>query len=344
MSEEAPRLSSLSVLGGPLHGKTLNLSKEAAEILIGSAPSCGFRLQAPGVAPRHARIVADETGAAVFAIDDTRGVYLNFEKVEGRAALADGDVLRLGPPQDKASVMLQLEFGGELTDAPTPAGSGDDDLLIADLHASDDAFVLSEDPVVPAAPPPVAAVPAAAPPIFESDPVFEVAAVEDAHPVEPAVAADEFFVAAEAEAPAPPPVVAPPAPPPAAPAHAPPPSAIAFDATDDFALPSFDPNWSSAAAPAPAPPPMAAAAADEFFVGDEAPAPARGSSRGRAVVRGRIELRDRRPAVGVRFGCVRATSRTACSGSRHTLGTRSRRPGRRAYARAGSREAGRGQR
>jgi hypothetical protein len=114
MSDESPRLSSLSVLGGPLHGKTLQLSRDLEEITIGSDPSCRFRLEIAGVAPVHARILADETGAVVFDVPGSRGLFLNFEKVEGRVVLHNGDMLRLGPPQDRDCVMVQLDFGGPL--------------------------------------------------------------------------------------------------------------------------------------------------------------------------------------------------------------------------------------
>ena len=58
MSEDRARLSAISVLGGPLHGKTYRFPKKGAEVLIGSGPGCDFRLEAPGVAARHLRIVA----------------------------------------------------------------------------------------------------------------------------------------------------------------------------------------------------------------------------------------------------------------------------------------------
>ena len=120
MSDSSTRLSSMAVLGGPLHGKTLQLSESPEEITIGSDPSCRFHLDIPGVSALHARIVADESGAAVFDSPGSRGLFLNFEKVEGRAALSDGDMLRLGPPQERDSVMIQLEFGGALLDIEPP--------------------------------------------------------------------------------------------------------------------------------------------------------------------------------------------------------------------------------
>ena len=183
MSDQGTRLSSLSVLGGPLHGKTLQLSKEPEEITIGSDPSCRFRLELASVSAVHARIVADETGAAVFDGPGSRGLFLNFEKVEGRANLSDGDMLRLGPPQERDSVMIQLDFGGALLEseppifasadsspalvaplmsAPTPepplfaaaesdaapaAANDPDAAFIAELSAADDdAFVISDEP------------------------------------------------------------------------------------------------------------------------------------------------------------------------------------------------------
>jgi FHA domain/IPT/TIG domain len=284
MSEDAARLSSLAVLGGTLHGNVYRLSRDPEEITIGSDPSCRFRLESPQVAPLHARIVADETGAAVFDTQSPQGVYLNFKKVEGRAVLNDGDMLRLGPPQDRSTVMIQLEFGGELLESPpapalapaavppgapetpfatanpdTPFAIGrDEDLdaaLIADLQSSDDAFVVAEDEPAARAP----SLPATGP--------------SRALPMDEVVAADEFFVAAEPEA-----VAADPAPaaptPPAAPRASVESSPSAFGMSEgDFALPSFDPNWGAKPTP-PVPP----AAPDEFFVSENAsPAPASAS-------------------------------------------------------------------
>jgi hypothetical protein len=193
----------------------------------------------------------------VFDAQSPRGVFLNFDRVEGRAALHDGDMLRLGPPQERESVMIQMEFGGELAEGPPTSAAapesdaGDDAALLAQLSAADDDFVIQEEPAAPA-PAPAAPVPG---------------------PMEAPVEADEFFVVAEPEPPPAAPVAAPP-PEPARPALAPaaaeePP----FLGDSGFGLPSFDPNW-SAAAPSPAP---AAPAGDEFFVSDVAPAPAPGA-------------------------------------------------------------------
>ena len=289
MSEDGARLSSLAVLGGPLHGKVYRLSRDPEEITIGSGPSCRFRLENPAIAPLHARIVADETGAAVFDAQSPQGLYLNFEKVEGRAALHDGDMLRLGPPQDRASVMIQLEFGGELLEAAPassspPAVGRDEDLdaaLIADLHSSEEAFVIAEDsPAVPPPPPPAPApapptateaVVAPAPPARPTPPSPEIALestpVGEAAPVDEVVVADEFFVAAEPEAVAVAQAPPAPAPPPPAPRPSEEASPSAFGMNEgDFALPSFDPNW-GAKPTTPAPP----AAPDEFFVSEATP-------------------------------------------------------------------------
>ena len=284
-----------------MHGKTLQLSRDPEEITIGSDPSCRFRLELAGVSGIHARIVADETGAAVFDAPGSRGLFLNFEKVEGRANLSDGDMLRLGPPQERDSVMIQLEFGGALIESeppifasgaispaggagpvvaappePSPAVAAEstppvthdpDAAFIAELSsADDDAFVIDE-PEVPATPEPVAPpAPAAAQPVadFEAaapEPFLEPLPVVDAAPL----VADEFFVAAEIEAP-PPPAPTPRVPEPPPPSAAPTPS-VAFEMPGEgaFDLPSFDPNWSA---------PPAAPAGKGFFADNPPTAPA----------------------------------------------------------------------
>jgi hypothetical protein len=110
MSDVPLRLASLMVLGGALHGKHLDLDDLVDEILIGSDPDCRLHLDMPGVSPIHARVWVDLEGAVLHDTHSSRGLYVNFERVEGKAPLRDGDMIWLGPPQEPGSVMIQCHF------------------------------------------------------------------------------------------------------------------------------------------------------------------------------------------------------------------------------------------
>ena len=110
MSEGHLRLVALSVLGGPLHGRRHNPEEVVAEILIGSDPDCHLVLELPGISPIHAKLWADLNEATVYDTSAPRGVYVNTTRVEDKAAVVEGDVLWLGPPQEPDSVCVKLQF------------------------------------------------------------------------------------------------------------------------------------------------------------------------------------------------------------------------------------------
>jgi hypothetical protein len=130
--------ASLTVLGGPLKGKTLLLEDAVDEILVGSDPDSRFCLDLPGVSPIHARIWLDLAGAKVYDTRSSRGIFINDSRVQGEAVLHDGDILWLGPPGEEDSVMIRYRGASDLEGVqPMPApeeGSassfaiGDDDL------------------------------------------------------------------------------------------------------------------------------------------------------------------------------------------------------------------------
>src|SRR4029453_12759186 len=100
MSDPPSRLSALTVLGGPLHGRTFPLKTAGGEVLIGSGPECEVCLELPGIDPAHARLRVDRTGNTVHATGSPRGVFVNFDAVADERTLVTGDVLRLGAPND----------------------------------------------------------------------------------------------------------------------------------------------------------------------------------------------------------------------------------------------------
>ena len=254
--------SSLTVLGGPLKGKTLLLEDAVDEILVGSDPDSRFCLDLPGVSPIHARIWLDLAGAKIYDTRSARGVYINDSRVEGEALLHDGDILWLGPPGEDDSVMIRYRGPSDLEGVqPMPAAdatpSGDEEAILftgdepapeADLASS---FAIGDDEF--AEPPPV-------PPRTPSPP-----APSEGEPL--AGLLDDFAFLEEptaAVAPSPVPPSAPAAPPPAAEFRAPPPL------PDEFLVEPPDTPSEAGWAPA-AEPDLAEDAA--FFV-DEPTAPA----------------------------------------------------------------------
>jgi len=203
--------ASLTVLGGPLKGKTLLLEDAVDEILIGSDPDSKFYLDVPGVSPIHARIWLDLAGAKVYDTRSARGVYINDARVDGEAPLHDGDILWLGAPGEAESVMIRYRAPSDLDavqPAPAEAGAPVEEpiLFTGDEPAPEppakDSFALGDDELAFAEPPPI---PARAP----------SAPAPPAHPDREPLAGllDDFAFLEEptaTPAPAPPPSAAPP--------------------------------------------------------------------------------------------------------------------------------------
>ena len=110
MSEDRLQLVSLSVLGGPLHGRRYNPEEVVGEVLIGSDSSCHLVLDLPTISPIHAKVWTDLGDSKVLDTSAPRGVYLNNERVEGEARLDEGDVFWLGAPQEPGSICIKCHF------------------------------------------------------------------------------------------------------------------------------------------------------------------------------------------------------------------------------------------
>lgn len=67
------------------------------ESVLGRALDADIRFDVPGVSRRHARIVVDGEHLALEDLGSQNGTYLRGERITGRATLADGDEVRLGP-------------------------------------------------------------------------------------------------------------------------------------------------------------------------------------------------------------------------------------------------------
>jgi hypothetical protein len=136
MSEDHLRLVSISVLGGPLHGRRHSPDEVVAEILIGSDPGCHLVVELPGISPIHAKLWADLNESTVYDTSAPRGVYVNTERVTDKARVGDGDVLWLGPPQEPESVCVQCHFEPWVEVLPPPPGTGSDTAAADSLEDS----------------------------------------------------------------------------------------------------------------------------------------------------------------------------------------------------------------
>jgi DNA-binding winged helix-turn-helix (wHTH) protein len=67
------------------------------ESVLGRSLDADIRFDVPGVSRRHARIVVDGEHVALEDLGSQNGTYLRGERITGRATLADGDEVRLGP-------------------------------------------------------------------------------------------------------------------------------------------------------------------------------------------------------------------------------------------------------
>jgi DNA-binding winged helix-turn-helix (wHTH) protein len=67
------------------------------ESVLGRSFDADIRFDVPGVSRRHARIIVDGDHVALEDLGSQNGTYLRGERITGRATLADGDEVRLGP-------------------------------------------------------------------------------------------------------------------------------------------------------------------------------------------------------------------------------------------------------
>jgi hypothetical protein len=195
MAAETTRLASLSVLGGSLHGRRLDIEEVVSEVLVGSDPDCHLVLDLPTISPIHAKLWTDLNGATVHDTHAPRGLYINLDRVQGQGHLGEGDVLWLGPPQEAGSVCVQCHFEPWVEVLPIAPDAGKGASASAAPIGAYEAVVLEEDALAPAArqaepEPVVVAAPATAPAsIGDAQDPFFVGAGEDS-----ASAADAFFI------------------------------------------------------------------------------------------------------------------------------------------------------
>ena len=99
---------SLTVLGGPMAGTRFVFEEGPQHISVGSDEGCSFRLQLPGVSPKHARLVIEAGGVTIYAAGSEAGLHVNDNRVDqSGTTLRNGDIVWLGTPGDVDVVMLQ---------------------------------------------------------------------------------------------------------------------------------------------------------------------------------------------------------------------------------------------
>jgi hypothetical protein len=128
-------LTSLTVLGGTLHGKKLAIEDVVVEVLIGSDPDCHLHLDLPTVSPIHARLWIEPDDVTVYGTRSGPGVFVNFDRIDGDGKLRPGDLLWLGPPQAAGSVMLQVHFEERDTLPPVAVSPLADEETPAEVEA-----------------------------------------------------------------------------------------------------------------------------------------------------------------------------------------------------------------
>jgi hypothetical protein len=67
------------------------------ESVLGRSIDADIRFDVPGVSRRHARIVLEGEQVSLEDLGSQNGTYVRGERITGRATLADGDEVRLGP-------------------------------------------------------------------------------------------------------------------------------------------------------------------------------------------------------------------------------------------------------
>ena len=97
IKRDASPFPSLSGGGGWVIWGNKSIAVGRTECVLGRSLEADIRFDVPGVSRRHARIVVNGEHVALEDLGSQNGTYLRGERITGRAALADGDEVRLGP-------------------------------------------------------------------------------------------------------------------------------------------------------------------------------------------------------------------------------------------------------
>jgi DNA-binding winged helix-turn-helix (wHTH) protein len=96
-TEDASQFLPLAGGGGWVIWGNKSIAIGRTESVLGRSLDADIRFDVPGVSRRHARIVVDGEQVALEDLGSQNGTYLRGERITGRATLADGDEVRLGP-------------------------------------------------------------------------------------------------------------------------------------------------------------------------------------------------------------------------------------------------------
>jgi DNA-binding winged helix-turn-helix (wHTH) protein len=95
--QDASPLQSLSSGGGWVIWGDRSIAIGRTESVLGRSLDADIRFDVPGVSRRHARIIVDGEDVTLEDLGSQNGTYVRGERITGRARLADGDEVRLGP-------------------------------------------------------------------------------------------------------------------------------------------------------------------------------------------------------------------------------------------------------
>ena len=117
---------SLTVMSGLEAGTALRIDEILNNFSIGSDVSCNLVVSGVSVSPMHASVFLDDEGVVTISDTNSRtGVFVNGVQIMEQA-LADGDQISLGPPDEVGSDLLTFSITGAepLVDLPEFGDSG----------------------------------------------------------------------------------------------------------------------------------------------------------------------------------------------------------------------------
>jgi hypothetical protein len=112
-------LPTLTVVGGPFDGAKIVVEGRTEKVL-GSGPSSNLKLELENIDSMHALLSIDERGLVLSDMGSSTGCFVNGERVESDAVLAEGDRVFLGPPGSSQSVKLVVSVGDVAAAAAAP--------------------------------------------------------------------------------------------------------------------------------------------------------------------------------------------------------------------------------